>query len=214
MSIVEPWQKLPCVCKKQLLVVVEGGAIRRLLLTLFQIYIYIKKEADAAKWRVVRSNKYTWLYREKSTLFLQFKWKSCNWLQFVYAFLAVCRGTDMKLALPSSLENHYETLRLLYTGCQVVHGNLEITHIHGNPDLSFLQVWFEWKHERKWASGFSQPTCFLPFSLFTSSSTGHCGGAGLCTRCSCFSEPVTLRQSSDHKRQPAVQLQLCAGCAG
>uniref|UniRef100_A0AAQ5XA83 Receptor tyrosine-protein kinase erbB-2 n=1 Tax=Amphiprion ocellaris TaxID=80972 RepID=A0AAQ5XA83_AMPOC len=51
----------------------------------------------------------------------------------------VCLGTDMKLALPSSLENHYETLRLLYTGCQVVHGNLEITHLHGNPDLSFLQ---------------------------------------------------------------------------
>jgi len=46
----------------------------------------------------------------------------------------------MELALPSSLENHYETLRLLYTGCQVVHGNLEITHLHGNPDLSFLQV--------------------------------------------------------------------------
>uniref|UniRef100_A0A3B4Y5X3 Receptor tyrosine-protein kinase erbB-2 n=1 Tax=Seriola lalandi dorsalis TaxID=1841481 RepID=A0A3B4Y5X3_SERLL len=53
--------------------------------------------------------------------------------------IAVCLGTDMKLALPSSLENHYETLRLLYTGCQVVHGNLEITHLHGNPDLSFLQ---------------------------------------------------------------------------
>uniref|UniRef100_A0A671YNM5 Receptor protein-tyrosine kinase n=1 Tax=Sparus aurata TaxID=8175 RepID=A0A671YNM5_SPAAU len=45
----------------------------------------------------------------------------------------------MKLALPSSLENHYETLKLLYTGCKVVHGNLEITHLHGNPDLSFLQ---------------------------------------------------------------------------
>ncbi|XP_028331574.1 receptor tyrosine-protein kinase erbB-2 isoform X2 [Gouania willdenowi] len=51
----------------------------------------------------------------------------------------VCLGTDMKLDLPSSLENHYETLRLLYTGCQVVHGNLEITHLHGNLDLSFLQ---------------------------------------------------------------------------
>lgn len=46
----------------------------------------------------------------------------------------------MKLVLPSSLENHYETLRLLYTGCQVVHGNLEITHLHGDVDLSFLQV--------------------------------------------------------------------------
>ncbi|XP_047233229.1 receptor tyrosine-protein kinase erbB-2 [Girardinichthys multiradiatus] len=51
----------------------------------------------------------------------------------------VCLGTDMKLALPSSLENHYETLRLLYTGCQVIHGNLEITYLSGNPDLSFLQ---------------------------------------------------------------------------
>uniref|UniRef100_A0A8C4F6M0 Receptor protein-tyrosine kinase n=1 Tax=Dicentrarchus labrax TaxID=13489 RepID=A0A8C4F6M0_DICLA len=51
----------------------------------------------------------------------------------------LCLGTDMKLDLPSSLENHYETLRLLYTGCQVVHGNLEITHLHGNPDLSFLE---------------------------------------------------------------------------
>uniref|UniRef100_A0A8C2ZDC2 Receptor protein-tyrosine kinase n=1 Tax=Cyclopterus lumpus TaxID=8103 RepID=A0A8C2ZDC2_CYCLU len=53
--------------------------------------------------------------------------------------VAVCLGTDMKLTLPSSLDNHYETLKLLYTGCQVVHGNLEITHLHGNPDLSFLQ---------------------------------------------------------------------------
>ncbi|KAI4895365.1 hypothetical protein NFI96_015948, partial [Prochilodus magdalenae] len=52
---------------------------------------------------------------------------------------AVCLGTDMKLALPSSLENHYEMLRLLYTGCQVVHGNLEITHLKGTPDLSFLE---------------------------------------------------------------------------
>uniref|UniRef100_A0AAR2JUS7 Receptor protein-tyrosine kinase n=1 Tax=Pygocentrus nattereri TaxID=42514 RepID=A0AAR2JUS7_PYGNA len=51
----------------------------------------------------------------------------------------MCLGTDMKLALPSSLENHYEMLRLLYTGCQVVHGNLEITHLQGTPDLSFLQ---------------------------------------------------------------------------
>uniref|UniRef100_A0A8C2ZCG0 Receptor protein-tyrosine kinase n=1 Tax=Cyclopterus lumpus TaxID=8103 RepID=A0A8C2ZCG0_CYCLU len=53
--------------------------------------------------------------------------------------IQVCLGTDMKLTLPSSLDNHYETLKLLYTGCQVVHGNLEITHLHGNPDLSFLQ---------------------------------------------------------------------------
>lgn len=51
----------------------------------------------------------------------------------------VCLGTDMKLALPFSHENHYEMLKLLYDGCQVVHGNLEITHLQGNQDLSFLQ---------------------------------------------------------------------------
>ncbi|XP_037319031.2 receptor tyrosine-protein kinase erbB-2 isoform X1 [Pungitius pungitius] len=51
----------------------------------------------------------------------------------------VCLGTDMKLTLPSSLENHYETLKLLYTGCKVVHGHLEITHLHGDLDLSFLK---------------------------------------------------------------------------
>lgn len=58
-------------------------------------------------------------------------------------YVSACLGTDMKLTLPSSLENHYETLKLLYTDCQVVHGNLEITHLHGNPDLSFLQVYTE-----------------------------------------------------------------------
>ncbi|KAI1896387.1 hypothetical protein AGOR_G00094260 [Albula goreensis] len=51
----------------------------------------------------------------------------------------VCLGTDMKLALPSSLDNHYDMLKLLYSGCHVVHGNLEITHLQGSPDLSFLQ---------------------------------------------------------------------------
>uniref|UniRef100_A0AAQ5ZK80 Receptor protein-tyrosine kinase n=1 Tax=Amphiprion ocellaris TaxID=80972 RepID=A0AAQ5ZK80_AMPOC len=64
--------------------------------------------------------------------------EKCYW-KTLLAIFRICLGTDMKLALPSSLENHYETLRLLYTGCQVVHGNLEITHLHGNPDLSFLQ---------------------------------------------------------------------------
>uniref|UniRef100_A0A8K9Y101 Receptor protein-tyrosine kinase n=1 Tax=Oncorhynchus mykiss TaxID=8022 RepID=A0A8K9Y101_ONCMY len=62
----------------------------------------------------------------------------CVWKTRLF-FLSLCLGTDMKLALPSSLENHYETLRLLYTDCQVVHGNLEITHLRGKPDLSFLQ---------------------------------------------------------------------------
>ncbi|KAL2078715.1 hypothetical protein ACEWY4_026400 [Coilia grayii] len=51
----------------------------------------------------------------------------------------VCLGTDMKLSQLSSEHSHYEILRLFYTDCRIIHGNLEITHLHGDPDLSFLQ---------------------------------------------------------------------------
>ncbi|NXU21192.1 ERBB2 kinase, partial [Pardalotus punctatus] len=52
----------------------------------------------------------------------------------------VCTGTDMKLLRPSSLESHYETLRHLYQGCQVVQGNLELTHLPAGADTTFLKV--------------------------------------------------------------------------
>ncbi|XP_069763300.1 receptor tyrosine-protein kinase erbB-2-like [Narcine bancroftii] len=55
------------------------------------------------------------------------------------SFPQVCPGTDMKLKLTFSLENHYHTLRKLYQNCREVQGNLEITHLKGNLDLSFLQ---------------------------------------------------------------------------
>ncbi|XP_055512726.1 LOW QUALITY PROTEIN: receptor tyrosine-protein kinase erbB-2 [Leucoraja erinacea] len=51
----------------------------------------------------------------------------------------VCPGTDMKLKLAFSLENHYHTLRKLYENCREVQGNLEITHLKGNLDLTFLK---------------------------------------------------------------------------
>ncbi|KAF7239165.1 Receptor tyrosine-protein kinase erbB-2 [Varanus komodoensis] len=51
----------------------------------------------------------------------------------------ICTGTDMKLQHPSSPENHYATLRRLYEHCQVVQGNLEITHLPANVDTSFLK---------------------------------------------------------------------------
>uniref|UniRef100_UPI00398E470B receptor tyrosine-protein kinase erbB-2-like n=1 Tax=Pristiophorus japonicus TaxID=55135 RepID=UPI00398E470B len=51
----------------------------------------------------------------------------------------VCPGTDMKLERSFSLENHYYTLRKLYENCREVQGNLEITHLTGDLDLSFLQ---------------------------------------------------------------------------
>ncbi|NXM57319.1 ERBB2 kinase, partial [Illadopsis cleaveri] len=48
-------------------------------------------------------------------------------------------GTDMKLLRPSSPESHYETLRHLYQGCQVVQGNLELTYLPADADTSFLK---------------------------------------------------------------------------
>ncbi|KAM8945846.1 receptor tyrosine-protein kinase erbB-2 [Pelodytes ibericus] len=51
----------------------------------------------------------------------------------------VCTGTDMKLFRPSSQRLHYETLRTLYKDCQVIHGNLEITYLKEDDDVSFLQ---------------------------------------------------------------------------
>lgn len=46
----------------------------------------------------------------------------------------------MKLLRPSSPESHYETLRHLYQGCQVVQGNLELTYLAPGADTAFLQV--------------------------------------------------------------------------
>ncbi|NWI49107.1 ERBB2 kinase, partial [Calyptomena viridis] len=51
----------------------------------------------------------------------------------------VCTGTDMKLLRPSSPESHYETLRHLYQGCQVVQGNLELTYLPPDADTAFLK---------------------------------------------------------------------------
>ncbi|XP_071967601.1 receptor tyrosine-protein kinase erbB-2 isoform X2 [Engystomops pustulosus] len=51
----------------------------------------------------------------------------------------VCTGTDMKLLQPYNYENHYQTLRTLYQDCQIILGNLEITYLKENADVSFLK---------------------------------------------------------------------------
>lgn len=55
-------------------------------------------------------------------------------------FLAVCAGTENKLSSLSDLEQQYRALRKYYENCEVVMGNLEITSIEHNRDLSFLRV--------------------------------------------------------------------------
>ncbi|XP_075033180.1 receptor tyrosine-protein kinase erbB-2 isoform X2 [Mixophyes fleayi] len=51
----------------------------------------------------------------------------------------VCTGTDMKLLHPFSHDNHYKTMLTLYKDCQVVQGNLEITYLGEDNDVSFLK---------------------------------------------------------------------------
>ncbi|XP_065417155.1 receptor tyrosine-protein kinase erbB-4 isoform X8 [Chrysemys picta bellii] len=52
---------------------------------------------------------------------------------------AVCAGTENKLSSLSDLEQQYRALRKYYENCEVVMGNLEITNIEHNRDLSFLR---------------------------------------------------------------------------
>uniref|UniRef100_A0A671Y765 Receptor protein-tyrosine kinase n=1 Tax=Sparus aurata TaxID=8175 RepID=A0A671Y765_SPAAU len=53
--------------------------------------------------------------------------------------LYVCPGTENKLSTLSDLDQQYRTLKKLYENCEVVMGNLEITSIDRNRNLSFLK---------------------------------------------------------------------------
>ncbi|XP_057188297.1 receptor tyrosine-protein kinase erbB-4 isoform X3 [Triplophysa rosa] len=52
---------------------------------------------------------------------------------------SVCPGTDNKLSTLSDVDQQYRTLRKFYENCEVVMGNLEITSIERNRNLSFLK---------------------------------------------------------------------------
>ncbi|XP_056287285.1 receptor tyrosine-protein kinase erbB-4-like isoform X2 [Pseudoliparis swirei] len=52
---------------------------------------------------------------------------------------SVCPGTANKLSTLSDLDQQYRTLKKLYENCEVVMGNLEITSIDRNRNLSFLK---------------------------------------------------------------------------
>ncbi|PWA32047.1 hypothetical protein CCH79_00020389 [Gambusia affinis] len=50
--------------------------------------------------------------------------------------VAVCQGTSNQMTM---LDNHYLKMKKMYSDCNVVLENLEITYIQENQDLSFLQ---------------------------------------------------------------------------
>ncbi|XP_075172255.1 epidermal growth factor receptor-like [Anomaloglossus baeobatrachus] len=51
----------------------------------------------------------------------------------------VCSGSANRLSQMGDVEDHYKFLKKIYQGCQIVLGNLEITHIKANADISFFK---------------------------------------------------------------------------
>lgn len=56
--------------------------------------------------------------------------------------VVVCTGTQNVLSTTGNSEIQYNLMREMYTGCDIVMGNLEITMMEHTRDFSFLQVSF------------------------------------------------------------------------
>ncbi|KAM4740868.1 receptor tyrosine-protein kinase erbB-3a [Anableps anableps] len=53
--------------------------------------------------------------------------------------VVVCTGTHNGLSTTGNAENHYNLMKKIYTGCNIVMGNLEICMMEHTRDFSFLQ---------------------------------------------------------------------------
>ncbi|KAJ8358695.1 hypothetical protein SKAU_G00152200 [Synaphobranchus kaupii] len=53
--------------------------------------------------------------------------------------VAVCSGTQNSLSVTGSAEVQYNIMKEMYSGCEIVMGNLEITHMEHSRNFSFLQ---------------------------------------------------------------------------
>ncbi|XP_029103509.1 receptor tyrosine-protein kinase erbB-3a isoform X3 [Scleropages formosus] len=53
--------------------------------------------------------------------------------------VAICTGTQNSLSTSGGSEEQYNITKKLYSGCEIVMGNLEITHMEQSRDFSFLQ---------------------------------------------------------------------------
>lgn len=56
--------------------------------------------------------------------------------------MAVCAGTQNVLSTTGNSDIQYNLMREMYTGCEIVMGNLEITMMEHTRDFSFLKVRF------------------------------------------------------------------------
>ncbi|XP_036386465.1 receptor tyrosine-protein kinase erbB-3-like isoform X1 [Megalops cyprinoides] len=53
--------------------------------------------------------------------------------------VAICSGTQNSLSVTGSSEVQYNIMKDMYNGCEIVMGNLEITHMEHSRNFSFLQ---------------------------------------------------------------------------
>lgn len=73
----------------------------------------------------------------------------------------VCQGTNNKLTQLGTYEDHFLSLQRMLNNCEVVLGNLEITYMQSNYDLSFLKVSTQlyWNYvECKWIKAWAEFT--------------------------------------------------------
>ncbi|KAF5916790.1 hypothetical protein HPG69_012149, partial [Diceros bicornis minor] len=62
---------------------------------------------------------------------------SCD---ILFSFSPVCQGTSNRLTQLGTFEDHFLSLQRMFNNCEVVLGNLEITYMQRNYDLSFLKT--------------------------------------------------------------------------
>ena len=63
-----------------------------------------------------------------------------NTTHFLLPPVTVCSGTKNALSMTGSSDMQYKLIKEMYTGCEIVMGNLEITMMEPARNFSFLQV--------------------------------------------------------------------------
>ena len=63
-----------------------------------------------------------------------------NTTHFLLPLVTVCTGTKNALSMTGSSDMQYKLIKEMYTGCEIVMGNLEITMMEPARNFSFLQV--------------------------------------------------------------------------
>ena len=59
---------------------------------------------------------------------------------YFFSIVVICTGTQNALSATGSLDMHYKLMKEMYTDCEIVMGNLEITMMEHWRDISFLKV--------------------------------------------------------------------------